>query len=110
MVRSNDELVMSAVGLAGGGVALLIWLPAILRLLHGNPVIGADKQVVVHCPSCGYSLIGLNELRCPECGETFTIDELIRAQGYDGAKMKDSPIRIAQNAPNEDTRRRTMHE
>lgn len=39
----------------------------------------------VHCPQCGCSLIGLTELRCPECGARFTIDKLIGAQGYTGA-------------------------
>ena len=56
------------------------------RLLRGKSVVGPDNQVRVHCPSCGYSLIGLRNLRCPECGTEFTIDELIRSQGYSGVK------------------------
>jgi predicted MFS family arabinose efflux permease len=28
------------------------------------------------CPNCGYNLTGLREARCPECGSTFTLDEL----------------------------------
>ena len=50
----------------------------------GRPVVGRDNLVRVKCPECGYSLIGLRDLRCPECGATFTIDELIRAQHYGG--------------------------
>jgi hypothetical protein len=28
------------------------------------------------CPGCGYCVIGVFELRCPECGRSFTYDEL----------------------------------
>jgi len=39
----------------------------------------------VHCPKCRYSLTGLREARCPECGEAFTLDALFAAQkGRDG--------------------------
>lgn len=81
-VRRDDETVIGAMFLIFGAFALLAWLPAIVRLQRGKPVIDADNQVDVHCPNCGYSLIGLRDLRCPECGTRFTIDELIRAQDY----------------------------
>ena len=38
---------------------------------------GADVLV---CPSCGYNLTGLRESRCPECGASFTLNELLAAQ------------------------------
>ena len=31
----------------------------------------------VACPSCGYDLRGQRECRCPECGEQFTVGELV---------------------------------
>lgn len=34
----------------------------------------------VSCPVCKYSMTGLRESRCPECGAQFTIDELFSAQ------------------------------
>ena len=34
----------------------------------------------VHCPACQYNMTGLSETRCPECGKSFTIDELFVAQ------------------------------
>jgi predicted RNA-binding Zn-ribbon protein involved in translation (DUF1610 family) len=32
------------------------------------------------CPKCGYDLQGQSELRCPECGERWTLGELWIAQ------------------------------
>ena len=35
------------------------------------------RRIDVTCPACGYSLVGLSECRCPECGEQFTIEQLL---------------------------------
>ncbi|MBU0640172.1 MAG: hypothetical protein KKB50_15005 [Planctomycetes bacterium] len=100
-LSGNEELLMGAVALLGIAAALLVWLPTIYRALRGRPVVNQENQVLVNCPDCGYSLIGLRDLRCPECGRTFTIDELIRAQGYGGVRYAErddlpaDPPRIA---------------
>ncbi len=39
--------------------------------------LAADSVV---CPTCGYSLTGLTEARCPECGSQYTIGELLASQ------------------------------
>ena len=31
------------------------------------------------CPSCGYNLAGLRESKCPECGASYTLDQLLAA-------------------------------
>jgi predicted RNA-binding Zn-ribbon protein involved in translation (DUF1610 family) len=80
----DEEFLMTAVGLLGLAVVILVWLPTAQRAIRGRPVVGRDGLVQVNCPQCGYSLIGLRDLRCPECGTEFTIDELIRAQSYSG--------------------------
>ena len=92
IVRHDEAIVITAVGLVSCGIVMLVWLPAVLRLQRGRPVIGPDNQVEVRCPSCGYSLIGLYELRCPECGTRFTIDELIRAQDYTDRRSRKGPL------------------
>jgi uncharacterized C2H2 Zn-finger protein len=75
--------------MAGGGLLLTSWLGVIEQVQQRRfkPLLDADGQVNVRCPGCGYSLIGLRELRCPECGMQFTIDELIRAQRYESPKV-----------------------
>lgn len=41
--------------------------------------LAAASNTVV-CPTCGYNLTGLRDLRCPECGTQFTLDQLIATQ------------------------------
>ena len=94
----DEEVLMFSLALVGGAALILTWLPTARRLLRGRPVLGADHQVRVRCPTCGYSLIGLRDLRCPECGTTFTIDELIRAQGYGGVP------KVSADEPEEDNK------
>jgi hypothetical protein len=38
---------------------------------------GADALT---CPTCGYNLTGLKGTRCPECGNEFTLDQLLASQ------------------------------
>ena len=57
---------------------LLVPLFALFVILAG--ISGRDRIVTaedVPCPSCGYNLRGLREARCPECGSSFTIEQLV---------------------------------
>lgn len=47
-----------------------------------RPVIAPSGEVRVFCPRCRYSMVGLRESRCPECGTQYTLDDLIRQQDY----------------------------
>ena len=72
--------------LLGGGTVPIVWVLATVLLwretnaervarmsnLIGNPT--------VVCPFCGYNLSGLREARCPECGNSFTLDQLAASQ------------------------------
>ena len=84
-LRFQEEFLIAAVICLGVAAFVAVWLPPIARLeLHS--VRGRDGEVRVYCPKCGYSLVGLTELRCPECGERFTLDQIIAAQSYNGVE------------------------
>src|SRR5688500_6031130 len=69
----------------GGGTSVVAWLVSacILWRRGGRTAAAgssADGGAVIFCPKCGYALNGLREARCPECGEIYTLDALLRAQ------------------------------
>jgi hypothetical protein len=39
----------------------------------------AAEFVQPHCPACGYNMTGLDRARCPECGESYTLEVLFAA-------------------------------
>lgn len=80
-LRFQEEIFVAATVCIGAAALIRLWIPIIARL-ENCAVRSDDGQVQVNCPKCGYSLVGLTELRCPECGERFTLDEIIAAQGY----------------------------
>ncbi len=86
----DEEILVLAVILFGAAALLLAWVPTMARA-HRTALRNPDDEINVNCPACGYSLIGLRELRCPECGVEFVLDELIRAQDYDLAREHDVP-------------------
>jgi len=84
IVRYEEEIVIAAIILWGSALAIWIWIPVIMSATRGRSPRTQDGEIDVHCPTCNYALNGLRDLRCPECGTTFTIDSLIEAQRYDG--------------------------
>ncbi|MCL4211255.1 MAG: hypothetical protein HRU76_02535 [Phycisphaeraceae bacterium] len=65
---------------------------------RGRPIASSKGGVNVSCVQCGYSMMGLNDCTCPECGRRYTIDELIVLQDYEairrgagGAPAPDAP-------------------
>jgi hypothetical protein len=61
-------LTLLSTSLVTSGLAL--WAAA--RICH-DP----SEPAKVACPSCGYDLRGQRECRCPECGEQFTVGQLV---------------------------------
>ena len=47
----------------------------------------AGGSISLACPTCGYNLTGLQGTRCPECGTTFTLTELLEAQAQYGDSL-----------------------
>jgi hypothetical protein len=79
----RGELFVAALVVGGFAATFGIILNAIYRGVRGRALVASGGEIAVHCPSCGYSLVGLSSCTCPECGASFTIDALIRAQEYD---------------------------
>jgi hypothetical protein len=80
------SLIVLAVALTIAGIAFSAY-----RGARGRPVEDRAGVVRVTCPACGYSLVGLESCHCPECGSAWTIDAVIRAQGYGGVLEEGDP-------------------
>ncbi len=69
----------------GGVVAIFSWLVATVFIWRETAeeraarIRAAGPQTIV-CPRCGYNLTGLRQTACPECGATWTVDELLATQ------------------------------
>jgi hypothetical protein len=69
----------------GSIIAPLLWLLGTIFVWQETGQERADRLSnasvdTLVCPTCGYNLTGLSELRCPECGSKFTLSELVAAQ------------------------------
>jgi hypothetical protein len=73
-------------GFVGGVTAILLWLFATVLIWRESPAERVERLgdgggvATLVCPTCGYNLTGLRELRCPECGAQYTLDQLVAAQ------------------------------
>ncbi|HYO08978.1 MAG TPA: zinc ribbon domain-containing protein [Tepidisphaeraceae bacterium] len=75
-----------AIGIYIGVIAAaLLWLAATVLVWRETPpersqrLSRAGAEAVV-CPACGYNLTGLREARCPECGASYTLNDLFASQ------------------------------
>jgi predicted RNA-binding Zn-ribbon protein involved in translation (DUF1610 family) len=80
-VQRADGLIVGTVFAAIATTAGLL-LTLAYRTMAGRTVRDARGAVRVNCPRCGYSMVGLCSSTCPECGTTFTIDQIIGGQEY----------------------------
>ncbi|HNO79207.1 MAG TPA: hypothetical protein PKN33_14235 [Phycisphaerae bacterium] len=80
---SHEDIALGI--LVGGGLVpivwvfgtVLVWKETSQERFERVKSYGTDT---VSCPVCGYNMTGLKEARCPECGGSFTVDELLTAQ------------------------------
>lgn len=77
-VPATDYAIV-ALALLGGGVILLLWMPFVDGFVYGT-VDPDAREAVVRCARCEHSMVGLREAVCPECGQSYTLDELLAAQ------------------------------
>jgi hypothetical protein len=81
-----EDLVGEGFGAFLGGVtAIFSWLIATVFIWRETAEeraarIRAGGPQTIVCPRCGYNLTGLRQTACPECGGTWTVDELLATQ------------------------------
>jgi hypothetical protein len=82
--RGEEFMIGAIILLAISGTFILITTINYRRV--GQTLVDRTGAVNVKCAECGYSMVGLEECKCPECGRVYTVDELISLQDYvDGA-------------------------
>ena len=86
---SGELLIVGCVLCAIGGSILVITMTA-YRAYRGKMMYTPQGELNLNCPSCGYSMVGLEQSRCPECGTGYTLDELIQRQNYGGLDAQGS--------------------
>jgi peptidoglycan/LPS O-acetylase OafA/YrhL len=69
----------------GGVLAVLLWLVCTVRIWRETRAerverLRARSPDAIICPACGYNLTGLRWATCPECGASYTVDELAALQ------------------------------
>lgn len=89
-VGRSEEFWIAACILAACAASILLVTSASYKAKSGRAIANSAGEVNLNCPNCGYSMIGLNEARCPECGTQFTLDDLIRRQDYDALRKSPS--------------------
>lgn len=89
LYHSTQSLPLWGMALWFGGTAIIWRSDKRSRVL--TSAVPSSKWVST-CPSCSYDLTGLREVRCPECGWTSTIDDVVRRSIDDWAAASDLTV------------------
>jgi hypothetical protein len=82
-LRGDKDFLFSGLIMLGVAAIILVWAARVYRISRGRPMHNSsDGLVNVHCPNCNYRMVGLHESRCPECGTSYTLDELLAKQNF----------------------------
>ncbi len=81
-MRGGEEFVIAACILTAIGGSILLITSTAHRVRRGKPMFTPEGLPNINCPSCDYSMVGLHESRCPECGTRYTLDELLMKQDF----------------------------
>ena len=77
--------------LIGGGTVPITWVLSTVLVWRESAAerlgrLTAHGMPVLACPLCGYNLAGLTEARCPECGGSFTLEQIVLARPRTGTQ------------------------
>lgn len=82
-LRGDKDFLFFGLIMLGSAAIILVWVARLYRLSRGRPTLNhSDGLPNVHCPNCNYRMVGLHESRCPECGTSYTLDELLAKQNF----------------------------
>ena len=81
---------------AGTVMAPLLWLISTVFIWRESPAERTNRtnesgRHTIVCPTCGYTLNGLSEARCPECGTRYTLEDTVAAR-IPGKRMNSPPV------------------
>jgi len=86
--RGDDEFLITAVMSAAGGLILLGWIRLYRRYAGGRALFDENGVLDLRCPACQYRMVGLKQSRCPECGQEYTLDELVGKQDFEVLRLR----------------------
>ena len=81
----NRQVPDPSAALIGGGTVPITWVLSTVLLWRETAAerlgrLTAHGMPAIACPLCGYDLAGLTEARCPECGASFTLEQIMLAR------------------------------
>jgi hypothetical protein len=84
ILSANREIPTPMALFIGGGFPPILWVLATIQIWRESSAERFERLArlgsAISCPICGYNLTGLREARCPECGASFTLDQLLSSQ------------------------------
>jgi hypothetical protein len=83
----DEEFLICGIVLAAIGLALAGWTRLYHRHVGGRALFDESGVLALQCPSCGYSMVGLKEARCPECGQEYTLNDLMARQDFEALRL-----------------------
>ncbi len=84
----DEEFLVSGILLGAGGVIVAVWTHLYHRHISGRALYDETGTLALRCPACNYSMVGLKESRCPECGREYTLDELLARQDFEVLRLR----------------------
>jgi hypothetical protein len=87
----NDQVPTPIAVMLGGGTVPITWVLSTVLVWRETAAerlsrLTAHGMPVIACPLCGYNLAGLTEARCPECGASFTLEQILLARPVTGTQ------------------------